>query len=739
VTGRVLLPILWAVLLLPSSNIGWFDGLPLDAGPELIGVLLLLPLTVSRGLRRHFQRAIGARSRGALAILAALGLVAVGGKLALLASGTHEGFLGCYRFALEPPPTGPCERSFANPWFRHAVTRIDRAIDFNPETWNLGFLNSRRFNLYGRRTPGRPLRDRIPLEVTWRGLVAQPSPWIARVTYVGEVTLRLGRDEARADASEVRLPARYGEAIAATVPVPAGRHLLELVYRFDDGARWPAPQPSGPWATLRLERGDRSGSLVGTARPPMVWRALAAIVDSAVVVLGASLALGYGTLVRRDWRLVAFVAVAGPVAWWTGPAVGGLPTTLGVFLALTGLAFALFGRPWRRRLLLAFFAAAYLNVCLVLSSTPRLEMVVYRQPATDALFYESQARVILETWSLEGGEAFFRYQPGFRYWRFLERLALGEGDPLIQIVGLTLLEWGYLWAIARLWPRPAPPLARALPFALAVGLILSLATSTPVRFFVEAPLSEYPTWLLLPLSFTLVFASRRPRGWVGGGILGGVAVLCRLNHIPAFLGYLVVFARRRWRDSPRAVALTVAVVLAMLTLPSVHNRYYGGPALEARRILNINRVALAISPSRLTELHRDPGVRRALWEQVLRVLYLHTTRNAPPQRDRFSRLTIRGIQWLWAGTVIVAFSRRRLAVATKALLLVPLLYLGVHLLYSVSIYYPRHIIAGHFALGVSVLYTFGRGWAARPTRAAEPALPPATSPRPESGYRALFT
>ena len=178
--ARALLPILWAALVLPSANLARFDGLPLDTGPELIGLLLLLPLTVSRALRRHFRRLVGARARAAPAVLVALGLVAVLGKLALLASGTHEGFLGCYRFALAPPPTGPCERSFANPWFCHGGTRIDRAIDFDPETWDLGFLNSQRVSVHGWGTLDRPLRDRVPIEVTWQTFVERPGPWVAR-------------------------------------------------------------------------------------------------------------------------------------------------------------------------------------------------------------------------------------------------------------------------------------------------------------------------------------------------------------------------------------------------------------------------------------------------------------------------------------------------------------------------------------------------------------------------------
>jgi hypothetical protein len=715
-----LLAVLWAVLVLPSANFGHFDGLPLDTVPELIGLLLLIPLTVSGGLRRYMRCLMGAHGRVVPAALVVIGLTAVGGKLALLASGTFEGFLGCYSSPLAPPPTEPCERSFANPWYRYSATRVDTAIDFGPETWNLSFLNSRRFSFYGRKAPGRPLRDRLPLEVTWQGIIERASPWVVRVVYIGEVGLRVSPEPPNHEASEVQLVSHYGTAGVVEVPVPAGRHLFELTYRFDDGARWLTPVPVGPWATLRLERGGRADGtdlLVTAASPATVWRALAAVVDLGALALGVAVLLGYAVLLRRDWWAVALVGVTGLVVSRFHAEDAGLPTAFGVFLALLGLALLLLARPWRRRLVLALFSVAFLNLCLVLSSTARLDMVLYRAMPSDPLSYESQARTILETWSLEGGEPVFRYQPGFRYWRFLERFVLGDGDPFVVIFGLTLLAWGYLFGIARLWPRPRPTWPRAFPYALGAGLLLGLATSTPVVAFVEAPLSEYPTWMLLPVAFTLLFGTRRPRQWIWGGVLGGVALLCRLNHILAILGYMAVFVHQRWRGSPRAVAMTVGLLLAMMTLPALHNRYYGGPETEARRILSVNRAAVAITPSRLAELHRDPSVRQDLWDQVRRILYLHEAREATPEPDRWSRLTMWGLQWLWLGTAIVALPRRRLAAGTRALLLVPLLYFVVYLVYTVGIYYPRHILAGHFALGVTVLYTLGPGWVdTRPER-----------------------
>jgi hypothetical protein len=46
----------------------------------------------------------------------------------------------------------------------------------------------------------------------------------------------------------------------------------------------------------------------------------------------------------------------------------------------------------------------------------------------------------------------------------------------------------------------------------------------------------------------------------------------------------------------------------------------------------------------------------------------------------------------------------------------PLVYLGVHLVYHVEFYYPRHVIAGHLAMGLVTLFAVGRGWAGQAGR-----------------------
>ena len=89
--------------------------------------------------------------------------------------------------------------------------------------------------------------------------------------------------------------------------------------------------------------------------------------------------LGYAVVVRRDWWLIVLIAAAGAIVARVHPEVVGLPSAFAVFFALVGLAFALLGRPWRRRLVVAFFGVAYLNVCLALSWGAPLDAV--RLPA----------------------------------------------------------------------------------------------------------------------------------------------------------------------------------------------------------------------------------------------------------------------------------------------------------------------------------------------------------------------
>ena len=123
---RALLPILWAVFLLPSSNIWRFDGLPFDTGPELIGFLLLVPLTAVSccPLRRFFRHLIGHRSR---AVPAAPLWRSVSWPSAarsrLWRRARNQGSSAATATRWRRRRQARCERSFSNPGSRcYAVT-----------------------------------------------------------------------------------------------------------------------------------------------------------------------------------------------------------------------------------------------------------------------------------------------------------------------------------------------------------------------------------------------------------------------------------------------------------------------------------------------------------------------------------------------------------------------------------------------------------------------------------------
>ena len=64
-----------------------------------------------------------------------------------------------------------------------------------------------------------------------------------------------------------------------------------------------------------------------------------------------------------------------------------------------------------------------------------------------------------------------------------------------------------------------------------------------------------------------------------------------------------------------------------------------------------------------------------------------------------------GLQAAWIlAALLVARRWRWSRVPAALLLLVPALYLGVHLFYTVTVYYPRHLITAYLAMGVAALY-----------------------------------
>ena len=148
------------------------------------------------------------------------------------------------------------------------------------------------------------------------------------------------------------------------------------------------------------------------------------------------------------------------------------------------------------------------------------------------------------------------------------------------------------------------------------------------------------------------------------------------------------------------------MVVATLLLPAAHDVYYGGRLGWTSMTL----ASTVLPPQALLRVLDDADVRGHVWHQVDHMFYLHMLRDKFPRGEYVSWVTIHAIQLLWLVVGLLTLARRTAPATTKILLGLPLVYLGVHLVFEGDVYYPRHIIAGHLAMALVTLHAVGRGF-----------------------------
>jgi hypothetical protein len=707
----VAVALLALALALPGANFQLFDGLPFDSLGEAIAAVVLLPLALSRSLRARLVELSGTLHPRTFQLASVAALVVIGLKVVLLASGVEEGFRGCYGSPAAPLPSGPCERSYTNLLDRYGgATRIDDTIAFGglggaPSTgltgssWNLPFIDDLRYDLPV--TPKDPTpRERPPLRVRWTGtLSAAPGADII-VTYIGE-------GEIRAGGALRALPPAYSAPRQVIVPAVGGERAFALTYSFTPR------NATGPYAAIRVAygRGDQvldGGALVRAAPPAAAWRVFAFVADTLLVVLFALIAIGQGlSLVRRDRVILLAVAAAGwlVLAGWT-------PWREAVFLALLGVALVL-ARP-QNPLLVGWYAVIFVCALHPLVSAASVGAVSYRTTGNDWLTFESQARSMLYG-SWMGAEEIFSYRPGWRYILFAERSILGDGDVLRSVfayatVSLPLIALGTLSARLR-------SDRRALIAAL-VGIGLLVLNSPQLRVYLNASASESVTLAVIPLLFIVpVIRPPQPWPWVLAPIGAALTLTINPDHVIAIVLLIAVYALlvpiplRRW--------LVLGVLLGVLVgmLPSIHDSIYGHRLGIAFTSISKGG-SVSIPSSDLVEVFTDSKVRSELVDHAEQLLYLSSP---PGQYD--STLAVFMLALLACWLVVLFRTVRRWRSVPKShllLLLVPAAYLAPHLIYEVSTYYPRHLVAGYLAMA-AVLITAIATW-----------RPPVANERPPS-------
>lgn len=127
----------------------------------------------------------------------------------------------------------------------------------------------------------------------------------------------------------------------------------------------------------------------------------------------------------------------------------------------------------------------------------------------------------------------------------------------------------------------------------------------------------------------------------------------------------------------------------MASFPLAHNLYYGKALVPLTQSAGIPS-NLVIAPTAAAAALSDPGARQILMTQPGWLLVF--------DGDRYLQWMARGSQAAWIATIIWLLRRRRWSGALWLLASVPALFLGVHVFFQVTVYYPRHIVAGHLAM-----------------------------------------
>lgn len=669
-----------AILGIPSSPASRFDGLPLSSVPEAIALATLLPLVLSSACRRALARQLRRLPAWCHVVLIVAIALATGGKAVLIGS-PPSGFFACYQSTLGPPPAGQCERSFENPFFRFRATRIDSTIDFGPGDWNLSFFNSVRFNFFPSAI-GVPRRDRLPFTGTWRGTVDTAIRNVD-ITYVGEGTVTVG-------GRVVELPASYVSARTVRVDFPAGQHTILASYKFDDGSRVNDHRALGPYATFHLTDAAPPYGGIHPAPPATAATAAAGILDGATTALLVALLCWYVSLLRRQIRTAGIIGVATFILLRTAALP---PDAKATAVACSLLALVML-RNRSASLLLAYGILLVTAAGLIAGWSSRgIHSVMYRSAGDDWLTYESQARAVLES-GLAGGEQVFYNQPLFRYFRFVEHFLFGDGDLLIDIAAWTALHWSILWSASALFRSASMDRVRRALFVAAAALTLSLADWRPVFDAIRLSLSEHATWIFLACAFALL-ASRHSSRWPFGAALLAGALITRPNQAPALAMAGATWLIPRATAHRRPILVATIVSAAICVLPLAHNIYYGGRAVLFTTTAT-HPDALIVPVGALTHVLSDVGVRARFMSQLRALFFLLPL--TPLTFDR-ANVTMHGLQFLWAGGVWMGW-RRIATVQAKVLALIPAAYLGVHIVYDAMNYYPRHVLAAYFAMGL---------------------------------------
>ena len=452
--------------------------------------------------------------------------------------------------------------------------------------------------------------------------------------------------------------------------------------------------------------------------PTKLQQALLLLIDSLVIVLLAAVSTaGVWLLGKRRRELpivVAGITTASALASYSLPipsALAGIPLFTASALSITSLLILLRKKP-------SALLLASLVPLTILASKPILSMNRLYNGLLDApwwrfpLWYgrggdwfvtQGYARTIFVENSLRGGENLFYFQPGVRYFVFLQHLLLGENDILFQMliaIGLLTL----IVMVARNLLSTTADIPRQVAVYFFVAAAFSMVMSFEMIGFAIVQASEYPTWILTFLIFGIVMnGNLTPRSAIALSALCALIPQFRPNQI---FGALCLFILLQFEIAGGTTKLQilhrvrmVIVFGVVLSLSLFHNLYYAASftLFSASGTLNAD-----FTFAELIHVLDDSEFRKFVIDKLRIALWW---KNVGVNTTQLSFWTF---QLMWLLALVRAVFVRSTSVRIWVALALPFAYLVPLLPYKYESYWPRHIVIIQIAFALSGLFVINR-------------------------------
>jgi hypothetical protein len=452
--------------------------------------------------------------------------------------------------------------------------------------------------------------------------------------------------------------------------------------------------------------------------PSRAQHALLLLVDGFVLLpLISILSLLLAQLIKRKRDLpvvILGITCSAILATFTLPipsALAGIPLLTTSALSITSLIILLRKKP--SALVLASLVPLMILVSKAILSINRQNNGLLDAPwwhfplwygrGGDWFVTQGYARTIFVENSLRGGENLFYFQPGVRYFVFLQHLLLGENDILLQmLVAIGLLA--LIVFVARNLLFTTTDMPRKVAVYLFVAVACSMVMSVEMIGFAVVQASEYPTWILTFLIFgTAMNGNLKPRSAIALSALCAFIPQFRPNQI---FGALCLFIILQFEIAEGTTKLQilhrvrmVIVFGVVLSLSLFHNLYYAASftLFSASGTLNADFTFVE-----LINIFNDSEFRNFVVDKLRIALWW---RNVGLNTTQLSFWTF---QFIWLLALIRAVFVRSTSLRIWVALALPFVYLVPLLPYKYESYWPRHIVIIQIAFALSGLFVINR-------------------------------